>query len=164
MKILTVDKENLTDAQLSKVNDLFAEIYGDEFKGITSERYTFTLMVEVIKQGQSKDDMPMELFNKIKRINTILDKCFNGSVTTAELEADSSPCISSKGTNKMNVSVLVERFSINNVGVVTYNNETEIGEDDMSYEELDEEIIDEILELLEQAEVELDKTWKRCQD
>ena len=112
---------------------------------------------------KSKDDMPMALFNKIKSINTILDKCFNGNVTTAQLEADSSPCISSAGTNKMNVSTLVERFSINNVGVVTYNNETEVAEGDMSYEQLDEEIIDEILELLEQAEVEQDKTWERCQ-
>lgn len=161
MKILTVDMENLTDNQMTKVIDLFVELYGDEFADMTAKPHTFTLMVETLTP--SKDDMPMTLFNKIKSINTILDKCFNGETTTAELEADSSPCISSTGTNKNNVSVLVERFSINNVGVITYNNETEIGEDDMSYEELDEEIIDEILELLEQAEVEYDKTMERCQ-
>jgi hypothetical protein len=154
MKILTIDKENLTDEQLSKVVDLFTEIHGDEFHQSISQPYTFTLVVET--ESPTKSD-------KISEINRILEKCFDGETSTADLEADASPCISSKGTNKNNVSVLVERFSVNNVGVFTYHNETEIGEDDMSYEELDEEIIDEILELLEQAEVEYDKTMERCQ-
>lgn len=154
MKILTVDMENLTDSQMSKVIDLFAEIYGDEFRDMTAEPHTFTLMVETLTP--SKDD-------KIRRINRILEKCFGGDVTTADLEADASPCISSSGTGRNNISVLVDRFSVNNVGVFTYHNETEIAEDDMPYEELDEEIIDEILELLEQAEVEYDKTMERCQ-
>ena len=64
----------------------------------------------------------------------------------------------------MNVSTLVERFYHGCVAVVTYNNETEIADNDLQYEELDEEIIDEILELLEQGEVEYDKTMERCQD
>lgn len=154
MKVLAIDMENLTDAQMSKVIDLFAEIYGDEFRDMTAEPHTFTLVVETLTP--SKDD-------KIAKINRILEKCFDGDVTTADLEADASPCISSSGTNRNNISVLVDRFSVDNVGVFTYHNETEIAEDDMSYEELDEEIIDEILELLEQAEVEYDKTMERCQ-
>jgi len=107
---------------------------------------------------------PNDKANKISNIKRILEKCFEGSTTTAELEADSSPCISSAGTNKMNVSTLVERFYHGCVAVVTYNNETEIADNDLQYEELDEEIIDEILELLEQGEVEYDKTMERCQD
>lgn len=161
MKILTVDMENLNDDQMSMVIDLFADIYGDEFRDMTAKPHTFTLVVEELEL--TKDNMPLPLYNKVRKINTILDKCFNGSVTTAELEAESSPCISSTGTNKNNVSILVERFSINNVGVVTYNNETEIAEGETSYEKLGEDIIDEILELLEQAEVEHDKTMERCQ-
>ena len=154
MKLLTIDKENLTDEQLSKVVDLFTEIHGDEFRQAISQPYTFTIVVET--ESPTKSD-------KISEINRILEKCFDGETSTAELEASSSPCISSSGTNRMNVSVLVERFSVNNVGVFTYNNETEIAENDMSYEELDEEIIDEILGLLEDAEVEYDKDWERCQ-
>ena len=101
---------------------------------------------------------------QILEIKRILRDCCEGSTTTCELEADHSPCISSTGTNRMNVSVLVERFGTNDVGVFTYNNETEIAEDDLTYEELEEDVIDDILELLEQAEVDHDKTMERCQN
>lgn len=107
---------------------------------------------------------PNDKANKISNIKRILEKCFEGSTTTAELEADSSPCISSAGTNKMNVSTLVERFYHSCVAVVTYNNETEIADNDLQYEELEEDVIDDILYLLEQAEVDHDKTMERCQD
>lgn len=107
---------------------------------------------------------PNDKANKISNIKRILEKCFEGETSTMELEADHSPCISSTGTNRMNVSVLVERFGTNDVGVFTYNNETEIAEDDLTYEELEEDVIDDILELLEQAEVDHDKTMERCQN
>jgi len=107
---------------------------------------------------------PNDKANKIREIKRILEKCYDGSTTTCDLEADSSPCISSTGTNKMNVSVLVERFGTNDVGIFTYNNETEIAEDDAPYEDLEEDVIDEILSLLEQGEVEYDKFLESCQD
>lgn len=99
---------------------------------------------------------------KISRIKEIIGEW--GATTTAELEADHSPCISSNGTNKMNVSTLVEDFNYHNVKVVTYNNETEIAEDYLTYEELEEDVIDDILNLLEDYDTENEKTMKRCED
>jgi CRISPR/Cas system-associated exonuclease Cas4 (RecB family) len=154
MKKLTIDTAKLSDHQTSLLMDLFCDVLGgQEMLDITNEPHTFTLSVETVTPN--KDD-------KIREIKRILEKCCNGSTSTCELEAESSPCISSSGTNKMNVSVLVERFSINDVGVFTYNNEQEIAEGDLTYEELSEDVIDEILELLEQKEVEDDKTMERC--
>lgn len=102
--------------------------------------------------------------DQIIEIKRILRDCCEESTNTCELEASSSPCISSTGTNRQNVSVLVERFSVDDVEVVTYLNETEIGEVTMTYEELSDDIIDEIYNLLEQYEIGLEKTFKRCQD
>jgi hypothetical protein len=160
-KKFILETGKFTDKQMEVMIGLFCDVLGsEEMADITLKPHEFTIEVETL--APSKDNISMALFNKIKNINRILDKCFDGEVTTAELEADSSPCLSSTGTNKMNISTLVERFSINNVVVITYNNETEIAEDDMPYEALDEDIIDEITELLEQAEVEYDKTLERC--
>ena len=64
----------------------------------------------------------------------------------------------------MNVSTLVETFNEDDVEIVTYNNETEIAYDNLSYDELSEDIIDEIYLLLENKLVENDKTFKRCQN
>ncbi len=99
---------------------------------------------------------------KILRIKEIVREW--GATTTAELEADSSPCISSSGTNKMNVSTLVEGFNLNNVKIVTYNNETEIAEDNIPYENLTEDVIDDILYLLEDYDTDNYKTMQRCQN
>jgi hypothetical protein len=99
---------------------------------------------------------------KISRIKEIIGEW--GATTTAELEADHSPCISSSGTNRMNVSTLVEGFNANNVRVVTYNNETEIAEDEFPYEDLEEDVIDDILYLLEDYDTDNFKTMQRCQD
>ena len=98
---------------------------------------------------------------KISRIKEIIAEW--GSTTTAELEADCSPCVSSSGTNKMNVSTLVESFYSDSVELVTYNNETVISYDDASYEDLQEDVIDDILELLEEYDAEQEKTMERCQ-
>jgi len=149
MKKLTINTGDLTDAQTSLLMDLFCDVLGgDEMNEMTLKPHSFTLSVEEV--GTSKDQ-------KIADIKRILRKCCDDSTSTCELEADGSPCISSTGTNRNNISVLVERFSTDGVGIFTYHNETEISEGDLSYEELEEDIIDEILELLEQKEIEDEK-------
>jgi len=101
---------------------------------------------------------------EIVEIKRILREHCEGSTSTCELKASSSPCISSTGTNKQNVSVLVERFNSYNVETVTYLNETEITEDEVDYEDLSEDVINEIYQLLEDYETECEKTFKRCQN
>jgi len=155
MKKLKIDMSTLSDSNMSVVIDLFMDVFKDEFDQMTHESHSFELSVQTLTPDKG---------DKISEIKRILQKCCDDSINTCELEADASPCISSTGSNKNNVSVLVERFSTTGIGVFTYLNETELSEDDMEYEELSEDVIDNILELLEQREVEDDKTMERCQD
>lgn len=101
---------------------------------------------------------------EITEIKRILREHCEGNTSTCELEADHSPCISSTGTNKQNVSVLVERFNTEDAEVITYLNETEIADDTVSYEDLDEDVIHDIYQLLEDYEADCNKTFERCQD
>lgn len=153
MKKLTIDMSKLNDSQMSVVIDLFADVFGNEFRDLTAEPHAFELSVNTLADSKTA---------KISRIKEIIAEW--GATTTAELEADHSPCISSSGTNRMNVSTLVEGFNSNNVKVVTYNNETEIAEDEIPYEDLSEDVIDDILDLLEDYDTNNEKTYKRCQD
>lgn len=153
MKKLTIDMSKLSDSQMSVVIDLFADVFGNEFRDLTAEPHSFEIGVQTIADTKTQ---------KISRIKEIIREW--GGTTTAELEADSSPCISSSGTNKMNVSTLVEGFYQNDVNIVTYNNETEIADDTIPYEDLTEDVIDEILDLLEDYDTDNSKTMKRCED
>jgi len=102
----------------------------------------------------------MKKEEQISEIKRIVVEHFEGSVTTGELELGSSPCIMSTG-NKTNISFLVETFGEDNVTVVHYVNETEISEDDVDYEDLSDDIVDEIYNLLEEYEIGLDKTMNK---
>lgn len=98
---------------------------------------------------------------KIDRIKEIIKKW--GGTTVGELSAD-SPCISGYGMHKNYVVTLVEGFNLNDVDVVTYNNEIDVAENTLTYEELNEDVIDEILQLLEDYDTDSRKTMERCQD
>jgi len=84
----------------------------------------------------------------IKRIQDIIRK--RGEVTDMELELDSSPCIVSIGNNMDNVSQLIEVFKPTLVEAVTYHGEQQIDESYIAYEDLSDEILDEILEIMVQ--------------
>ena len=86
-----------------------------------------------------------------------------GSTTPAELELNSSPCILSTG-NKTNVSQLIEGFNEDDVEVVSYVNETPVSEDSIEYEDLSDDIIDEIHSIIEDYETDSVKTDARCKD
>ncbi len=98
--------------------------------------------------------------DKIKRIKDILDTW--GATSVSEIGMGSSPVLSSNGNGRHNVSTLVEKFYVQGVEVVTYQDETEIDSDDMNYEDLPEEVINEILEQVEYYEVDMLKTEERC--
>ena len=78
----------------------------------------------------------------IKKIKTIIAK--NNSFTTADVNAESSPCISSNiGRN-----ILIETFNENNVECVVYDvNDTEIDTYFLNYEVLTNNLLKEILTL-----------------
>lgn len=83
----------------------------------------------------------------IKRIKRIIADW--GATTSCELQLDHSPCINSMGSGKNNVSQLVEHFNAETVTAVTYHDELELGEEEIAYEDLSDDILDEILEIME---------------
>lgn len=87
-----------------------------------------------------------------------------GSTSCAELETESSPCIKSIGNGRNNISQLVETFYVDSVEAVTYQDDTVIAWDNFDYEELSEDIINEIYEIIEQYDVLMYKTMKRCEN
>ena len=85
----------------------------------------------------------------IKKIKAIIRE--HGDFTTAEINAESSPSVSSKkGRNE-----LCESFSFDGVEVVTYDkDDEEIDSETVSYESLSKDIIEEIYILAEMYEAE----------
>jgi hypothetical protein len=96
---------------------------------------------------------------KIKRIKDIIATW--GSVTDMELGLDHSPCINSIGEN---VCQLVEEFNADCVTAVTYDDDIEIDRDDINYEDLSDDLIDEIADIIDDYETDMLKTESRSQD
>jgi len=99
---------------------------------------------------------------KIGKIKKVISEW--GSTSCCERKRDHSPCLNSIGYGKNNVCELVEQFYADSVETVVYHDEVELNYNNYSYEELPEEIIDEILEIVEDYETDMLKTEKRCQD
>lgn len=108
------------------------------------------------------DTAPDSKGEKIKYIKDVLATW--GRTTCAELNRDHSPCKASIGEGKQNVSELIEEFDAQGVSAVTYNDEIEIGYNDYNYEDLEDYLIDEIVEIMEEYEADMLKTEKRCKD
>lgn len=88
------------------------------------------------------DNLPPSKDEKIKQIKEIIERW--GNVSGIDLQLDSSPCLSSLG-NKNNVSVLVEEYYSDHVSAITYHDDVEVGWNDYDYDNLSNDIIDEIL-------------------
>ena len=84
-----------------------------------------------------------------------------GSFTVADVEADSSPLVGSMGKDSHQ---LAERFYLDGVDAVIYVHETEVDEDYIYYENLDDNVISEINTLAENYEAIMLKTEKRIQN
>ena len=113
--------------------------------------------------GMNTDGIDMnEKARKIDFIKTILREW--GATSCAELSRDHSPCKTSIGNGKSNVSELLEQFEVDNVSSVVYNDEQEIGWNDYAYEDLEEYLIDEIVEIMVDYEADMEKTQKRCEN
>ena len=91
--------------------------------------------------------------DKIKYIKDVLATW--GATSCAERELDHSPCKNSIGEGKSNVSELIEQFDAQGVSAITYNDEQEIGWNDYNYEQLEEYLIDEIVEIIQDYESDM---------
>jgi hypothetical protein len=176
LRVAVVPTETGNDInQQSTVEEILnceeTELYSlaDYFKAQNDEQFglhwSFLIDIEnrIDLTGSNTDgiDYNSKAIN-IKRIKDIL--AVWGATSCAERETDHSPCKSSIGNGKCNVSELIEQFDANGVSAVTYNDEIEIGWNDYSYEELEDYLINEILEIVEEYEADMLKTEKRCQN
>lgn len=93
----------------------------------------------------------------IDRIGNLIE--LNGSFTTADLHATSSPVINSINKNHY---ILAERFHRRSCEGFEYIHETETGSDDYEYGDLDLDTLYEILSLAEEWDALCYKTEKRC--
>lgn len=97
--------------------------------------------------------------SKIDRIKEILG--IWGMTTTSELELESSPVYY---TISNDVCALIEVFTQDCVRVLTYNDEIVIDENDVSYEDLSNELIDEIYDIIENYDVNQNKLHDSIRD
>ena len=97
--------------------------------------------------------------NKIDRIMGILNMW--GQTTTSELELESSPVYNNL-TGR--ICSLVETFNPKYVGVVTYDDDIDINEFDVNYEDLSNELLDEIYEIMENYDAEQEKLYDSIRD
>jgi uridine phosphorylase len=131
----------------------------EEFETTTDLVNALTEIVDLIKRGYIRGHNPnwqledtTERDKKIKEIKRILGEW--GMTTTAEMELESSPVY--HNTNG-SVCSLIEEFTQSYVRVVTYNDELIIDESDVEYEELSDELIDEIHTIMEQYDIAQNK-------
>lgn len=96
----------------------------------------------------------------INGIKSVLKK-WNGSLTTKDLEMESSPVYQTLGKDHQ---ILIERFYEDEVEVVTYVHGLEVDTNTIPYESLDFDTLDEILNEMETYDIMMDKTMDRIRD
>lgn len=84
-----------------------------------------------------------------------------GMTSTSELELESSPVFQNLNGR---LCSLVEEFLEDRVRVITYDDEMIINESYVDYEELSDDLIDEITTIIEDYEAEQIQTEKRISD
>jgi 2-oxoglutarate dehydrogenase complex dehydrogenase (E1) component-like enzyme len=92
-----------------------------------------------MKNKTTKQTPKEKIIEKIKAIITDY-----GSFNTAEINAESSPCITTIGRHTCQ---LAERFNKDNVEAITYVHENETATEYINYKDLKKDVLKEILEL-----------------
>lgn len=96
--------------------------------------------------------------NKIKYIQKVLKEW--GATSCCERERDHSPSLNSMAGGR--VCELVESFEVGGVETVVYDDDREIDWCNYKYEELPDDVLNEIVEIMEDYEADMLKTEKRC--
>ena len=99
---------------------------------------------------------------KIRFIKETINKW--GETSCCELELDHSPCLTSTGNGGGNVCELVEQFNEDGVESIVYDDEIELEYNNYNYDELSDDIIDEIYDIMENYDTEQEKFKESCED
>lgn len=98
----------------------------------------------------------------IKKINEIIDNY--GSFSIGEVQYETSPCVDEMGS----LVALAEGFHKDYAEIEIYNpsgfSSDSLESYDMQYSDMSIELLEEILSISENYAVDMDKTYKRCND
>lgn len=95
----------------------------------------------------------------IKKIKTLIEEW--GSFNISEVEHEGSPVVKRMGKDS---SQCIDSFDKNGVGTTIYVHEIETETEDIDYEDLSVEILEDVLRIVELYEVDMQKTMDRCKD
>jgi hypothetical protein len=117
---------------------------------IMRDRTSTATIMSVVKFNDTTDepeefDLSEDRTEKIRYIKDVLDKW--GATSCTELELDHSPSMNSLAGG--DVCELVEQFDVEGVETIVYNDEIELEYNRYRYEDLDDDIIDEIYWIME---------------
>ena len=122
---------------------------------IMRDRTSTATVMSVVEFDNTADepeefDLGEDRSEKIRYIKKVINDW--GNTSCCELELDHSPCITSTGNGGGNVCELVEQFNADSVETIVYDDDVEVEYNTYSYEDLSDDIIDEIWDIMEQYE------------
>jgi len=95
----------------------------------------------------------------IRKIKKIIDEW--GGVSVNEIKHAECPIWSKYAKEG---EALIETFNRGDVGITSYIKGIMVDEFDVDYDDLSKDTLNEILTMLEDYKVDMDKTMERCQD
>ena len=104
-------------------------------------------------------DLSEDRTEKIRFIKRVINDW--GETSCCELELDHSPSLNSTGNGGGNVCELVEQFNADGVESIVYDDDVELEYNNYAYEDLDDDIIDEIVFIMEEYEAQSMKDEER---
>jgi hypothetical protein len=148
MQILSTNKEDAARQALQIMRD---------------KKSTATVM-SVVEFNNTADeaeefDLSEDRSEKIRFIKRVINDW--GETSCCELELDHSPCITSTGNGGGNVCELVEQFHADGVESIVYDDDVEVEYNNYDYEDLDDDIIEEIVFIMEEYEAQSMKDEER---
>lgn len=134
---------------------------------IMRDRKSTATVMSVVEFDNTADepeefDLSADRSEKIRYIKEVLNKW--GATSCSELDLDHSPSISSIGNGDGNVCELIEQFDVDKVESIVYDDQIELEYNHYRYDELEDNIIDEIHDIMERYDTELEELKESYED
>ena len=131
---------------------------------IMRDKKSIATVMSVVEFNNTNDeaeefDLSEDRTEKIRFIKRVIEDW--GATSCSELELDHSPSLNSTGNGGGNVCELVEQFNADGVESIVYDDEIELEYNNYAYEDLDDDIIDEIVFIMEEYEAQSMKDEER---
>jgi hypothetical protein len=134
---------------------------------IMRDRTSTATVMSVVEFDNTADepeefDLGEDRSEKIRFIKKVLGDW--GNTSCCELELDHSPSLNSTGNGGGNICELVEQFEVDGVETIVYDDDVELEYNHYKYDDLEDDIIDEIKDIMEKYDTEQQKLKESCED